>query len=44
MRAKPNWGTTPRTRRSTFLFTGVGLLLLVLAWVGIVILDTGPPS
>ena len=29
-------------RRSTFLFIVVGLLLLWLAWVGIVILDNGP--
>jgi hypothetical protein len=30
-------------RRSTVLFIGVGLLLLVLAWVGIIVTDTGPP-
>jgi hypothetical protein len=30
-------------RKSSFLFIGVGLLLLVLAYVGIVVLDTGPP-
>ena len=30
-------------RKSTFLFIVVGLALLYLAWLGIVILDTGPP-
>jgi hypothetical protein len=30
-------------RKSSLLFIGVGLLLLVLAWFGNVVLDTGPP-